>query len=159
MKKRNGGTIAPPPRFVLAPLATVTRGGPGAPRLFLLGCHKTESRWRGPPHRMEQRPRGAGGQPALLRIVAVGWLVPLAALVFCPLVPVEEVMAHPPSGSPRYGSGLPLFTCGEEELPPLIYHQKKGANVWGDYKTFFKYFLMASTPALTDAWTVLLCTP
>lgn len=39
----------------------------------------------------------------------------------CSLVPVEEVTAHPPLGSPRYARGRPLFHCGEEtssHIPP-----------------------------------------
>ena len=41
----------------------------------------------------------------------------------CSLVPVEEVTAHPPLGSPRYARGRPLFRCGEENL--LSYTTRK----------------------------------
>ena len=81
----------------------------GSATLISLARHKTailsmtlpRGRW----------PGGASGQLVRLRIVAVGWLVPLAALVLFARSPAGEVTAHPPPGSSLYGSGPPLFSC------------------------------------------------
>ena len=44
----------------------------------------------------------------------------------CSLVPVEEVTAHPPPGSPHYARGRPLFRYGEEENLLSYTTRKKG---------------------------------
>ena len=81
----------------------------GSATLISLARHKTAILSMTLPR--GRRPGRASGQLVRLRIVAVGWLVPLAALVLFARSPAGEVTAHPPPGSPLYGSGPPLFSC------------------------------------------------
>ena len=81
----------------------------GSDTLISLARHKTAIFSMTLPR--GRRPGGASDQLVRLRIVAVGGLVPLAALVLLARSPAGEVTAHPPPGSPLYGSGPPLFSC------------------------------------------------
>ncbi len=129
----------------------------GSAGLISLARHKTAILGSALPHSGKRWPGGTGGQPVLRRIVAVGWPSHLRRWC-CSLVPVEEVTAHPPPGSPHYARGRPLFRYGEENL--LSYTtRKKGVNGDADYRFFLKYFFMASIPHKTEWRTALLSTP
>lgn len=86
-----------------------------------------------------RRPGGAGGQPVLRRIVAVGWPGPFAALVLFARPSVGEVTAHPPPGSPRYARGR-RYSVVERITPPLIYQGQKTAKWRRQLQIFFQVF-------------------
>ena len=74
-------------------------------RPHLLDLSKDNFTRGGAPTQTRGRPRGTGGQPVLLRIVALGWPGPFAALVLFARSSREEVTAHPPPGSPDHTRG------------------------------------------------------
>lgn len=65
-----------------------------------------------------------------------------------PLVPVEEVIAHPPPGSPRYARDRPISTAERKKF--LSYTKdKKRPNVHPVYRFSRKYFFIALIPRFT----------
>ncbi|NBK80262.1 hypothetical protein D5272_17255 [bacterium D16-76] len=65
-----------------------------------LARRKTAVDGRGAPAQERGQARRDSGQPVHLRIVAVGWPGPFAALVLFARSPLGKVTAHPPPGSP-----------------------------------------------------------
>ena len=131
--------------------------GLGAPSSFFLPRHKTAILGSALPHNGQRRPGGTGGQPVLLRIVAMGWPVPFAALV---LFARSRGGSHsaPAARLPALCSRSPVIPLWRRK-PPLIYHQKRGGKWSPRYRFFLKYFFMDSMPHRTERRTTLLSTP
>lgn len=109
------------------------------------------------PRSLEWDPRD-DGQLAHLRIVAVGWPVPLAAVVFVRSFSVERSHRAPAAWLPGLRSGPPLFICGEKKTS-----SHKPRHFWMIFglvqRDFFKYFFMFSKPRSTARRTALSSTP
>lgn len=132
--------------------------GLGAPSSFPCPVIRQRYSARRLPHNGKRRPGGTGGQPVLLRIVAVGRPVPFAALV---LFALSRGGSHsaPATRLPALRSGPPTVPLWRERKPPLIYHQKKHRNGAPNYRFFLRYFFMVSSPRRTERRTTLLSVP
>lgn len=88
--------------------------GLGAPRSF--SCPVTRQRYSARRSHTTDNCGPEGQAASLSNGGSWPWTGPAHSRRWCcSLVPVEEVTAHPPLGSPRYARGRPLFCYGEEE--------------------------------------------
>ncbi len=111
--------------------------------LFVLARHKTavvvrRSCWDAAAPRDRQ--------PACpLRIVAVGWQTPLAALVWIARPPVWEKSWRTRRPAPRMKLGAAAIQLWRGSTP-LIYQGQKTQEIGLAYRLFFKYFFIFSKP-------------